>query len=583
MGANKDEKQGTGWTQFGPARARPVEGRPTPPSGTEATYPAKAGPAAPAPPPESRPPASAAAPAISEARRSGQPWLDEGTLLGKYRIVGRLGSGGMGAVYEAVHVDIGKPVALKTLSPTLAAEEKSRARFLREAAAASRLDHPAVVNVTDYGSEGETTFIVMELLRGEDLAGAITRRPTGLDVETVADVMLAVCAGVEAAHQANIVHRDLKPQNIFLSRSSVGDVVPKVLDFGIAKIYGDAPVPTLTNTGAVLGTTHYLSPEQLAGGDVDARSDQFALGVILYEALTGRRPHEGETVYMVMRSIGEGRFRPPRELRPGLPPALEAVILRAMSRDPADRFESVHALGRALLPLASTKRKVLWADFYERSASVGAGQPADPTRPSQAPARPVLAATRTRPAADSSPAGWASSSPAISVPDTGYQALERPRKRGPGLVLGLAVFVAAGLAVFFALSRPADAPGTAGERKVEPRSAGAARSPAAPAPAPLEEPPRPAVQAEAPASPVVAPAPPAPAPEPKDEPAPAEPIAAKRGKSGRGKGRRQEEPPSPPVASPPLPAPKPIVAPTAPTAPPPADPNTGKLRPIEGL
>jgi serine/threonine protein kinase len=287
-----------------------------------------------------------------------------GTVLGKYQIVQRLGSGGMGSVYEAIHRDISKPVALKTLAARLASEPAAQPRFLREANSASRLSHPHVVTVTDFGSDGGITYLVMELLRGEDLAAALVREPMGLPVERIADIMLAVCAGVFAAHEAGIIHRDLKPPNIFLSRGSLDDIVPKVLDFGISKALDEKMASTLTGTGTVIGTTPYLSPEQVAGRPVDARSDQYSLGVILYECVTGRRPHEGENLFAIMRSIADGRFLRPRELRSDVPPAFEAVIMRAMSHDPARRFESVHALGHALLAFASQRSQVLWGEYY---------------------------------------------------------------------------------------------------------------------------------------------------------------------------------------------------------------------------
>jgi serine/threonine protein kinase len=309
--------------------------------------------------------------------------LKPGTMLGKYRIVRSLGAGGMAAVYEALHTGIGKPVAIKTLR-AVANEARAEARFLREAAAASRLDHPHVVDVTDFGTEQGLSYLVMELLRGEDLGALVTREPGKLDPTLVVDVMLAVCAGVFAAHESGVIHRDLKPQNIFLARTPLGELVPKVLDFGISKRVDEDVNASLTNSGALLGTTHYLSPEQVSGKQLDVRSDQYALGVILYEALTGKRPHEGSTAYVVMHSIGEGTFVPPRSLRPEIPAALEGVILRAMSIRPQDRFESVHGLGRALLPLASSKRRVIWADYYERDrppVSPAAPSMPDPPRP----------------------------------------------------------------------------------------------------------------------------------------------------------------------------------------------------------
>ncbi|HEY0710650.1 MAG TPA: protein kinase [Polyangia bacterium] len=292
--------------------------------------------------------------------------LPAGLMLGKYQIVRQLGSGGMGAVYEAIHTSIGKPVALKTMNPALASDSRAEARFMREAAAASRLAHPNVCDVTDFGADAGIVYIVMELMRGEDLSALVNHAPAGLDVSFVADVMLAVCAGVFAAHEKGVVHRDLKPQNIFLSRTAMGDVVPKVLDFGISKLLDDEAANALTNSGSVMGTTHYLSPEQVMGLPVDGRSDEFALGVILYECLTGQRPHAGDTIFTIMRAISEGRFQRPRALRPDLSPDLEMVVLRAMGLRPDDRFPTVHALGNALLPFSSPKGRVMWGDYFSR-------------------------------------------------------------------------------------------------------------------------------------------------------------------------------------------------------------------------
>jgi serine/threonine-protein kinase len=431
------------------------------------------------------------------------PGLESGQVLGKYRIVRRLGSGGMGSVYEAVHTGIGKPVALKTLGAHLAADPRAQARFLREAASASRLDHPHVVAVTDFGSETGVTYLVMELLRGEDLAALLAQQPDGLDVETLADIMLPVCAGVFAAHEAGVVHRDLKPQNIFISRTPVGDTVPKVLDFGISKLLDESTSGNLTNTGTVIGTTHYLSPEQVSGRPVDGRSDQYSLGVILYECATGRRPHEGDTFYVIMRSIGEGDFRRPRELRPDMPPEFEAVILQAMGRAPSDRFESVHAMGRALLPFASAKRRVLWSDFYERPRpGVVSGAPVAPTAPlpgfgPATPARtrglepvPALPSTRTKPG--EAPRRALDETPSLAgVPVSGTWTQNTLGRRKPVLAIVAGVAVAAALGAGLLLRSGRQEPATSAG-PVPPPPATATASPPAP-----ETPPPPAVEAAA--------------------------------------------------------------------------------------
>ena len=287
-------------------------------------------------------------------------------MLGKYRVVCRLGAGGMGVVYQATHVEIGKQVALKILSEHLAAGPGAQARFVREAAAASKISHPNVVKVTDYSAEGDVPFIVMELLRGEDLGVRLRHSPRGLPVEEVADVLLAACAGVFTAHQAGVVHRDLKPGNIFLAQTRLDEVQPKILDFGISKIEDTLLTAGLTDPGAIVGTAYYLSPEQATGRAVDHRADQYALGVVLYECLTGRRPFDGHTRPAIIKNIVEAALVPPSRLRPGLPRELEATVLRAMARLPDDRFPSVHALGGALLPFASPRQRIAWADYFGR-------------------------------------------------------------------------------------------------------------------------------------------------------------------------------------------------------------------------
>ncbi len=311
-------------------------------------------------------------------------------MLGKYRIGRRLGSGGMGVVYQATHMEIGRAVALKVLKADLAEGTRARTRFLREAAAASKIDHPNVVKVTDYGAEGAVPYLVMELLRGEDLSTLLRRHRRGLPVTEAANILLAVCAAVFTAHQARVIHRDLKPRNIFLARTKMFEMGPKILDFGISKLEGDdgAPLSSLTDPGYLLGTPHYLSPEQVAGRPADARSDQFALGVVLYECLTGQRPHHGYETAQVLARIRQGAVSPPRRLRPDLPGSLEAAVLRAMALEPEARFPSVHALGAAMLPFASPKQQVAWSDYF-LSDQLVTPAPAD----APAPEDPPIAAT----------------------------------------------------------------------------------------------------------------------------------------------------------------------------------------------
>ncbi len=278
--------------------------------------------------------------------------LPAGSMFGRYIVVRHIGSGGMGDVYEARHVDLDKRVALKTLRIAHGLNEEIVRRFQREGRAASRIRHPNVVDVSDVGVADGVPFLVMEYLEGVDLGARIASLRSA-PVEQTVDIMLPVVAALAAAHDEQIVHRDMKPENIFLARTRDGHEVPKVLDFGISKVVEPPGTLALTNTGAILGTPYYMSPEQAQkSNSVDARSDQYSVGVILYECATGKRPFEGETLFELIHALVIGDLAPPRQLRPDLPEGFDAVIVRAMARVPADRFPSMRALGAALLPFA---------------------------------------------------------------------------------------------------------------------------------------------------------------------------------------------------------------------------------------
>jgi len=387
-----------------------------------------------------------------------------GDLVDHFEIVGLIGQGGMGCVYKAFDRDLGRTVAIKTLHGIDEHAPHSLARFKREAQAASRVVHPNLVIIYSSGNFGATPYIVMEYLSGRSLAAEIAGGP--IPVERTVDILVAACAGVYAAHRAGVVHRDLKPGNIFLAHTPMGET-PKILDFGISRIGDDNS--SLTGTGDVVGTTYYLAPEQAAGREIDARVDQYALGVILYECLTGVRPFTGSAVFTIMRNIVDGIFQPPSNLRPEIPRALEAVILRAMRRQPNDRFAHVRDLGLALVPFLSAQGRQQWSHHFTAPEAAmpvthylpvpavpGASTrpvptvivptpPPAPTKflPDSRPAPGQAAPTRTTPAAN-----W--------VPESGPVTAEGPPISRRGRVVALAVAAVALLALaVWVLARPA--------------------------------------------------------------------------------------------------------------------------------
>ena len=277
-----------------------------------------------------------------------------GTTIDKYTIVRLIGRGGMAAVYEARHNLVGKRCALKILLPEYGGKQELVQRMLREAQAAAAIGHPNIVDTFDFGILPDgACYLVMEYLEGRTLAEVLAERGK-LDVPYTLGIMDQVLSALEAAHKKGIVHRDIKPENIFLATSPRGSEEVKLLDFGISKIQHDQETNIrLTRTGMVLGTPYYMSPEQASGSEqVDHRADLWAVGVILYECLTGQVPFDGETYPQVIIKLATTQPVPPRNLRSDLPPSLEAVILKALRKNPLERWQDATRFRRALRDIA---------------------------------------------------------------------------------------------------------------------------------------------------------------------------------------------------------------------------------------
>jgi len=277
--------------------------------------------------------------------------LVDTVLADRYRVVKKLGEGGMGSVYLAEHTTINKRLAIKVLSPEFSHKQDLVDRFLQEARAASMIDQENVVEITDFGSTPNgSVFFVMEYLQGEDLSDTV-KNEGALPWARVKAIMLQIVEALKAAHAAGIIHRDMKPENCFrIKRGSNPDFI-KVLDFGIAKVTSDeGEGKNLTRTGMIFGTPEYMSPEQAKGEKVDHRVDVYALGVILYELLTGRVPFTADTF---MGILTKHMFEPPAAPSTVVPDAnipeeVEAIILKALQKDREYRFQDMESMGAAI-------------------------------------------------------------------------------------------------------------------------------------------------------------------------------------------------------------------------------------------
>jgi eukaryotic-like serine/threonine-protein kinase len=298
---------------------------------------------------EDNPPSAPGSPAGAQA----SPLLDQ-----RYRILRLLGEGGMGAVYLAEHVGLGKQVAVKVLHAEFTNREDAIQRFRREAQVAASLRHKNIIEVFDVGvAAGGEPYLVMEYLEGESLRDLMARNRR-IDLGAACAIIEPVLLALQAAHHKDIVHRDLKPDNVFLAFAPGEPLLVKLIDFGISKFANAGPNRWQTQTGQVLGTPNYMSPEQARGAaNVDQRTDLYAVGTILYEMLTGGLPYAGDNFTEFFARLLTEEPRPPRAVYPDLPAEVEPFLHKAIHKDPAQRFQSAEEMLEALQALPAYARK----------------------------------------------------------------------------------------------------------------------------------------------------------------------------------------------------------------------------------
>jgi len=290
-----------------------------------------------------------------ESNAAGTHFVPGTVVSGKFTLQRVIAFGAMGTVFEARDMFVERQVALKLMHPHLMLDGNLVTRFRREAQAAARIQHPNVVIVFEVGKHRDKTFyIAQELLVGKTLRQLLDNRRS-LDLAETISIAIPVMGGIAAAHACDIIHRDLKPENIVFSRTSTGEFIPKIIDFGIAKVNQDIGTNVLSHFGSIMGTLQYMSPEQIDGKPVDARADVWAMGVMLYEMLTGERPFEGDSAGAILNSI---LTKPPPRIESKVPHAgpFSAVIHKAIAKDPADRHLSMQAFQDELMSLREAAR-----------------------------------------------------------------------------------------------------------------------------------------------------------------------------------------------------------------------------------
>lgn len=391
-------------------------------------------------------------PKDGEALRSVTEFSEGQTLRGKYQILAKLGQGGMGTVYKVRHLHFDEICALKVVGSHLTEDPGFLQRFRAEALVMRRLRHPNAVRVQDFDeTEDGRPFMVMEYIEGQSLDKAMATEPP-FHPRRAVRIASQICAALGEAHQLGIIHRDIKPANILLARTATGGEEVKVLDFGVAKVKESSTLmlgASLTRTGFVVGTPEYMSPEQARGcrgEEMDGRTDLYSLGIVLYEMLTGRLPYSADTPVMMLMAHVQSVPVDPRTLRADLPPPLVSLVLRALEKDPAQRFPSAEAMREALEGIEQDHTIRLTpapAPSTVRHLRAPAPQP----RPQPPP--PPPAAGRMSP-----PGAKQAALPAREI----FAAAEPTRPRSPWLYAGLGGLVVVALVIGVVLLRPKPSP-----------------------------------------------------------------------------------------------------------------------------
>ncbi|HEX3474180.1 MAG TPA: serine/threonine-protein kinase [Kofleriaceae bacterium] len=370
-------------------------------------------------------------------------------LDGRYRIVRKLGEGGMGEVYAADHVHIEKKFAIKLLRPEIVSNAEAVTRFRQEARSSSSIGHRNIIAIEDFGqlSDGRI-YMCMELLNGAALNDMITQ-PMGMD--RLLNILIQTGHGLAAAHAKHIIHRDMKPENIFVTIGPNGEDVPKLLDFGIAKVSGNDGQNHLTRTGTIFGTPFYMAPEQALGNPVDARTDIYAVGVIMYECFSGTLPFQGDSfmgiltqhITMEPEPVAQRAAKAGRQL----PPGLAETITRCMQKNPAQRFQTMDELVNALIQIyrgvVGPGMSTYMEAFPVMPSAMHQVQPTPTPQPGMPMTGPVLIGNATAPTIA---AGRSGSGPVLATPSSGvYPAAPYPAPKSRlGLIIALLAVLAVG-------------------------------------------------------------------------------------------------------------------------------------------